>query len=161
MIKSIRIVLAIAAHYDYKVWQMDVKTVFLNRNLEEEVYIIQLEGYTSKEFPKKVCRLQRSIYGLKQPSKSWNMRFDEAIRSYDFIKNEDKPCVYKKISGSAITFLVLYVDEILLIRNGVGMLSSAKAWLSKNLSMKDLREATYVLGIRIYRDRSWRFFGLS
>ena len=89
------------------------------------------------------------------------MRFDEAIRSYDFIKNEDEPCVYKKISKSAITFLVLYVDEILFIGNDVGMLSSVKVWLSKNLSMKDLGEATYVLGIRIYRDRSRRLLGLS
>ena len=66
------------------------------------------------------------------------MRFDEAVKSYEFIKNEDKLCVYKKISGSAITFVVLYVDDILLIGNDVGMLSSVKAWLSKNFSMKDL-----------------------
>ena len=89
------------------------------------------------------------------------MRFDEAIRSYDFIKNEDEPCVYKKISGSTITFLVLYVDDILLIGNDVGMLSSVKVWLSKNFFMKDLGEATYVSGIRIYRDRSRRLLGLS
>ena len=161
MIKSIMILLAIAAHYDYEVWQMDVKTAFLNGNLEEEVYMIQPEGYTSKEFPEKVCRLQRSIYGLKQASRSWNMRFDKTVRSYNFIKNEDEPCVYKKISGSAITFLVLYVDDILLIGNDVGMLSSVKAWLSKNFSIKDLGEATYVLGTRIYRDRSRRLLGLS
>ena len=55
------------------------------------------------------------------------MRFDKAIRSYDFIKNEDEPCVYKKISGRVITFLVLYVDDILLIENDVGILSSMKA----------------------------------
>ena len=61
--------------------------------------------------------MQRPIYGLKQASSSWNMIFDEAIRSYDFIKNEDDPCVYKKISGSTITFLFLYVDDILLIGN--------------------------------------------
>ena len=82
---------------------MDVKTVFLNRNLEEEVCMIQPEGYTSKEFPEKVCRLQRSIYGLKQTSRSWNMRFAEAIRSDDLIKNEEEPCVYKNlVSRSAI-----------------------------------------------------------
>ena len=161
MIKSIRILLAIAAHYDYDVWQMDGKTAFLNGNLEEEVYMIQLEGYTSNEFPEKVCKLQRSIYGLKQASRSWNMRFDETIISYDFIKNEDEPCVYKKISGRAITFRVLYVDDILFIGNDVGMLSSVKAWLSKNLTMKDLGEETYILGIRIYRDRLMRLLGLS
>ena len=99
--------------------------------------------------------MQRFIYGLKQTSK----RFDEVIRSYDFIKNEDEPCVYKKVSKSAITFLIFYVDDILLIRNDVGMLSSVKAWLSKNFCMKDLGEATYVLGIFIYRDRSRRLLG--
>ena len=66
------------------------------------------------------------------------MRLDESIRSYDFIKIEDEHYVYKKISESMITFLVLYVDDILLIRNVVGMLSSVKAWLSMNFSMKDL-----------------------
>ena len=89
------------------------------------------------------------------------MRFYEAIRSYEFIKNEDEPCVYKKISGSAITFLVFYVDDILLIGNDVGMLSSVKVWMSKNFSMKDLGEETYVLGIHIYRDRLRRLLGLS
>ena len=70
MIKSITIHLVIAAYYDYKVWQMDVKIVFLNRKLEEEVYMIQPDGYTSKEFLEKVCRLHRSIYGMKQASRS-------------------------------------------------------------------------------------------
>ena len=70
MIKSIKILLAIAAYYDYEVWKMDVKTAFLNGNLEEEVDMIEPEGYTPKEFLEKVCRLHRSIYGLKQASRS-------------------------------------------------------------------------------------------
>ena len=65
------------------------------------------------------------------------MRFDKAIRLYDFIKNEEKPCVYKKISQSAITFLVLYVDDIVLIGNDVSMLLSVKMWLSNKFAMKD------------------------
>ena len=81
---------------------MDMKTVFLNGNLQEDVYMIQPEGFESKVRSNKVCRLLKSIYGLKQASRSWNIRFDEAFRSYDFIKNEDEPCVYKKISGSVI-----------------------------------------------------------
>ena len=85
MIKSIRILLAIAAYYDYEVWQMDVKTAFLNGDLEEEVYMTQPEGYTSKAHPNKLCHLQRSIYGLKQASRSWNKKFDHAIKTFDFI----------------------------------------------------------------------------
>ena len=69
--------------------------------------------------------------------------------------------IYKKVSGSQLTFLVLYVDDILLIGNDVGMMTSVKVWLSKTFSMKDLGEATYILGIRVYRDRSKRMIGLS
>ncbi len=66
------------------------------------------------------------------------------------MKNENEPCVYKKVSANTITFLVLYVDDILLIGNDVGMLATVKLWLSNTFSMKGLGEATYILGIRIY-----------
>ena len=160
MLKSIRILLAIAAHHDYDIWKMDVKTAFLNGNLTEEVYMTQPEGFTFGS-GKKVCKLQRSIYGLKQASRSCNIRFDETIKEFGFSQNLDEPCVYKKTNGSAIIFLVLYVDDILLIGNDVSVLQSVKIWLSKNFSMKDLGEATYILGIKIYRDRTKRLLGLS
>ena len=160
MLKSIRIILAIAAYYDYEIWQMDVKTAFLNGHLQEEVYMIQPEGFVSKD-PNKVCKLQKSIYGLKQASRSWNIRFDEIIKMFGFIKNEDEPCVYKKISGSIVVFHILYVDDILLIGNDIPSLQSVKEWLLKNFSMKDLGEAAYILGVKIYRDRSNKFLGLS
>ena len=70
MLKSIRIMLAIATYYDYEIWQIDVKTVFFNRNLEEEVYMSQPEGFVSSERPNQVCKLKKSIYGLKQASRS-------------------------------------------------------------------------------------------
>ena len=129
MLKSIRILLAISAHYDYEIWQMDVKTTFLNGNLEEDVYMTQPEGFTVPGSAGKVCKLQRSIYGLKQASRSWNLRFNEVIKEFDFIRNEEEPFVYKKTSGSAVVFLVLYVDDILLIGNDVSMLNSVKTWL--------------------------------
>ena len=69
--------------------------------------------------------------------------------------------MYKKVSGSAITFVVLYVDDILIIENDIGTMTIVKTWLSKNFCMKDLGEASYILGIRIYRDRSKRMLGLS
>ncbi|WRX11051.1 Reverse transcriptase [Theobroma cacao] len=121
----------------------------------------QPEGFISNANVNKVCKLQKSIYGLKQASWSWNICFDEAVKRFDLIKNEDEPCVYKKVSGSAIIFLVLYVDDILLIGNGIPLLQSTKIWLSKQFSMKDLGETTYILGIKIYRDRSKRLLGLS
>ena len=119
MLKSIRILLAIAAYHNYEIWQMDVKTAFLNGNLLEDVYMTQPEGFVMPEGASKVCKLQRSIYGLKQASRSWNLRFDEAVKQFDFIKNEDEPCVYKKVSDCIIVFLILYVDDILLIGNDI------------------------------------------
>ena len=84
----------------------------------------------------------------------WNLRFDETVKLYGFVKNEDEPCVYKKVSGSMIVFLVLYVDDILLIGIDIPTLQQVKSWLGKCFSMKDLGAAAYILGIRIYRDRS-------
>ncbi|KAK8562295.1 hypothetical protein V6N12_010379 [Hibiscus sabdariffa] len=161
MFKSIRILLAIAAFHDYEIWQMDVKTAFLNGKLEEDVYMTQPEGFVTPENAGKVCKLQRSIYGLKQASRSWNLRFNNAIKEFGFIRNEDEPCVYKKFSGSIVSFLILYVDDILIIGNDIPTLQSVKAWLSSCFSMKDLGEAAYILGVKIYRDRSKRLLGLS
>ena len=117
---------------------MDVKIAFLNGYIEEDIYMIQPCGFESKANPHKVCKLRKSIYGLKQAFRSWNIQFDDAIKSFGFIKNEDEPCVYKRVSGSAITFLVLYVDDILLIGNNIRQMSSVKIWLSQNFSMKGL-----------------------
>ncbi|KAK9034790.1 hypothetical protein V6N11_076847 [Hibiscus sabdariffa] len=161
MFKSIRILLALAAFHDYEIWQMDVKTTFLNRKLEEDVYMTQPEGFVTPENARKVCKLQRSIYGLKQASRSWNLRFNEAIQEFGFIRNEDEPCVYKKFSGSIVSFLILYVDDILIIGNDIPTLQSIKTWLSSCFSMKDFGEAAYILGVKIYRDRSRRLLGLS
>ncbi|KAK8696645.1 hypothetical protein V6N13_001777 [Hibiscus sabdariffa] len=119
MFKSIRILLAIAAFHDYEIWQMDVKTAFLNGKLEDDVYMTQPEGFVTPENAGKVCNLQRSIYGLKQASRSWNLRFNDAIKELGFIRNEDEPCVYKKFSGSIVSFLILYVDDILIIGNDI------------------------------------------
>ena len=127
MLKSFWILLAIATYYDYEIWQMDVKIAFLNGNLIEDVYMTQPEGFVHSENSRKVCKLQRSIYGLKQASRSWNLCFDEAIKEFGFIKNEDEPCVYKKVSGSTIVFLVLYVDDILLIGNDIPTLQNVKS----------------------------------
>ncbi|KAK8617349.1 hypothetical protein V6N13_080266 [Hibiscus sabdariffa] len=137
-----------AAFHDYEIWQMNVKTAFLNGKLEEDVYMTQPEGCVTPENAGKVCKLQRSIYGLKQASRSWNLRFNEAIQEFGFIRNEDEPCVYKKFSGSIVSFLILYVDDILIIGNDIPTLQSVKTWLSSCFSMKDLGEAAYILGVK-------------
>ena len=140
---------------------MDVKTAFLNGNIEEELYMVQPEGFVNPEDAGKVCKLQRSIYGLKQASRSWNLRFDEVIKEFGFVQNKEESCIYKKVSGSSVSFLVLYVDDILLVGNDKNLLNSVKEYLNSKFSMKDLGEAAYILGIKIYRDRSKRLLALS
>ena len=106
MLKSVRIMLAIAAFYDYEIWQMDVKTAFLNGFLEEELYMMQPEGFVNPIGANKMCKLQRSINGLVQASRSWNISFDELIKAYGFIQTCGEACIYKKVSGSTTTFLI-------------------------------------------------------
>jgi Reverse transcriptase (RNA-dependent DNA polymerase) len=122
MFKSIRMLLAITVFYDYEIWQMDVKIAFLNGNLEDDVYMIQPTGFENPKNVGKICKLLRSIYGLKQASRSWNLRFDEEVKKFDFIKCEEESCVYRKTSGSVIVFLIFYVDDILLMGNDILLL---------------------------------------
>ncbi|GJZ33744.1 retrotransposon protein, putative, ty1-copia subclass [Tanacetum coccineum] len=160
-IRAIRILLAIYTFYDYEIWQIDVKTTFLNGHLSEDVYMVQPKGFVDPKHPNKVCKLQCIIYGLKQASRSWNKRFDDEIKKIGFTQNPDKPCVYLKASGSNVAFLVLYVDDILLMGNSITMMKEVKSWLCKCFYMKDLGEATYILGIKIICDRSKRLIALS
>ena len=103
--------LAIAAFYDYEIWKMDVKTAFLNRFIKEEMYMMQSEGFFVPKGANKVCKLQRSIYGWVQASRSWNIRFDSVIKAYGFIHTFGEACIYKKESGRSVAFLILYVDN--------------------------------------------------
>ena len=140
---------------------MDVKTAFLNGYLEEDIYMAQPDGFINKDQQNKVCKLVKSIYGLKQASRSWNLRFNETIKTYGFEQSPDEACVYKLIKDQAVVFLILYVDDILLIGNNVELLTNVKKWLTEHFQMKDLGEASYVLGIKIYRDRTNKLLALS
>ena len=161
MLKSIHILLSIATFLDYEIWKMDVKTDFLNGYLKESIYMMQPEGFVAKSQQQKVYKLLRSIYGLKQASRSWNLRFDETIKKYGFEQNVDEPGVYKYIKEKKVVFLVLYVDDILLIGNDVETLSNVKKWLAEQFQMKDLGEASYILEIQIIRDCKNKLLALS
>ncbi|GJW77155.1 retrotransposon protein, putative, ty1-copia subclass [Tanacetum coccineum] len=126
-IRAIMILIAIAAYYNYEIWQMDVKTA---------------------------SSIDISLKRLKQASKQWNKRFDNEIKKFGFTQNHDEPRVYLKASGSNVTFLILYVDDILIMGKNIPMLQGVKTYLGRCFAIKDLGEAAYILGIKIYRDRS-------
>ena len=151
---SLRIIMALVAQYDLELHQMDVKTTFLNGDIEEEIYMDQPEGFSMEGKDHMVCKLKKSIYGLKQASRQWYLKFNDTITSFSFQENIIDRCIYRKISGSKFIFLVLYVDDILLAANDLGILYETKSFLSKNFEMKDMGEASYVIGISISRKRS-------
>ena len=158
---SLRAILAFVAKQDLELVQMDVKTAFLHGELEEEIYMDQAEGFRSKGQEAKVCRLKHSIYGLKQSSRQWYLRFHRAVLGYGFVMIEQDHCVYLKQSKSGFLILTLYVVDILMASNDKRLVSETKAWLSSQFDMKDMGDAAYVLGVKILRDRSRRTLGLS
>ena len=100
-------------------------------------------------------------YGLKQASRSWNKYFDKIIKIYSFVKNEEESCIYKWANGSMIIFFILYIDDILLIRNDIPTLQNMKLSLLSQFFMKNLKEVSYILEMKICRDRFQRLLGLS
>ena len=100
--------LAIATFYE--IWQMDNKTVILNGFLKEELYMMQPEGFVNPKGANKMGKLQRSIYGVVQASRSWNIRFDKLIKAYSFIQTCGEACIYNKVSGSTTVFLINKCD---------------------------------------------------
>jgi hypothetical protein len=153
--------MALVAHYDLELHQIVVKTAFLNEDLLENIYMIQPKGFAVKGKEHMVCHLRKSIYGLKQAFRQWYLKFDETIRSFDFKENVEDNCIYAKFRNGKFIFLILYVDDILLASSNVRLLLKTKRFLSSNFDMKDLGEASFILGIEIHRDRRKEVLGLS
>jgi hypothetical protein len=107
------------------------------------------------------CRLKKSIYGLKQASRQWYLKFNETIKSFGFKENIEDNCVYAKFKNGKYIFLILYMDDILLASSDISLLRDTKKFLSSNFDIKDLGEASYVLVIEIHRDRKNGVLGLS
>jgi hypothetical protein len=157
---SLRIIMALVTHYDLELYQMDVKTAFLNEDLLENVYMAQPKGFAVKGKEHMGCHLRKSIYGLKQASRQWYLKFDETIRGFGFKENEEDNCIYVKFRSRKFIFLILYVDDILLASSDVSVLLETKRFLSSNFDMKDLGEASFVLEIEIHRNRRKGVLGL-
>ena len=153
-ITSIRLIIAIAALRYLEIHQMDVKTVFLNGDLEEEIYMDQPEGCIAPGHERKVCKLVKSLYGQKQASKQWHEKFDNVMMSNGFKINECDKCVYIKTTDRGYVILSLYVDDMLIVGSNDHMIKSTKDILNSRFEMKDLGLADVILGIKITRTTS-------
>ena len=145
--------MALVAHYDFELHQMNVNTAFLNGDLEENVYMAQPKGFVIEGKEQMGCRLKKSIYALKQASRQWYLKFDQTIRNFGFKENVEDNYADAKFKNGKFIFIVLYVDDILLASSDVSLLLETKKFLSSKFDMKDLGEASFVLGIEIHRDR--------
>ena len=106
---SLRLIMAIVAHFDLEWHQMDVRTTFLNEDLVEDVYMSQPIGFEEVGKEHMVCKLQKSIYGLKQASREWYLKFDEVVIANGFEENIVDQCIYMKVIGSKYLFFVLMI----------------------------------------------------
>ncbi|GKC81609.1 zinc finger, CCHC-type containing protein [Tanacetum coccineum] len=114
-ITSIRVLFALALIYNLPIHQMDVKTTFLNGDLDEEVYMKPPEGFVFPGHENKVCKLKKSLYGLKQEPKQWHNKFDKSVLSNGFTHNSSDRCIYSKFIKDYGVILCLYVDDILIV----------------------------------------------
>ena len=146
--------LALVALYDLELEQLDVKTAFLHGDLEEEIFMEQPEGFVQNRNKRFVCKLKKSLYGLRQSPRQWYKKFDSFMVSQNFTRSEYDHCVYfKKLANDMFIILVLYVDDMLVASKSMFEINRLKAQLARTFDMKDLGVANQILGMQIHRDR--------
>ena len=160
---SLRTILAIANAMDMEVHQMDVKTAFLNGKLTEEIYMQQPEGYVDQKHPDYVCKLHKSLYGLKQSARCWNNVIDEYFKDHGYIQNKADQCVYIKNiiknQKKSTMIIFLHVDDIIMACNDKEMMKNEKKEMEKKFEMQDL--AHHILGMNISRKRKEHMLRIS
>ncbi|WVZ23807.1 hypothetical protein V8G54_002351 [Vigna mungo] len=147
---SVRVLMAIVAHCNLHLEQLDVRTAFLHGDLEETIYMKQPDGFAVDD---RVCLLQKSLYGLKQSPRQWYRKFDDFLIKLNFKRCNYDDCVYTLNHDGEMLYLLLYVDDILIASSDRGMIGETKARLADAFEMKELGEARRILGIDIKRDR--------
>jgi len=151
---SIRILLALVAQLNLELAQLDVKTAFLHGDLNEEIYMTQPEGYKVAGKEDWVCKLSKSLYGLKQSPRQWYKRFDKFMKGQKYRRSRYDHCVYlRRLQDGSYIYLLLYVHDMLIAAKSQVDIDRLKAQLSKEFEMKDLGEAKKILGMEISRDR--------
>ena len=148
-ITSVRALMQIAAHNNFTVHQMDVKTAFLHAPIDTEIYLEQPEGFTEKseDGDPLVYKLRKSIYGLKQSGRNWNKVLHEHLCSHGFEQNPVDHCVYKKHSKDSAILVIIWVDDLIIATNNPTWMTDFKEKMLQRFKMKDLGRISYFLGI--------------
>lgn len=146
---SIRVLMQKAVQENLIVHQMDVKTAYLHAPIECEIYIEQPEGYKVKSQgnEKLVCKLEKSLYGLKQSGRNWNRMLHEYLCENQFVQNPADHCVYTKVTKTEKVFIIIWVDDLIIAASDLSVLKDVKEMLMLKFRMKDLGKLTHFLGI--------------
>jgi hypothetical protein len=147
---SIRTIIALAAKMKWKLHQMDVKTTFLNGAIEEEVYIEKPQGFEVEDKKSHVCKLKKSLYGLKQDPGAWYGRIDNFLRSLGFTKSKVDSNLYFKVMNDEPMTLLLYVDDLFLTGEE-NLITECKKRLTSEFEMKYLGLMHYFLGLKVWQ----------
>ena len=150
---SIRALLAMGAQFDLEIHQMDVKTAFFNGDIDTEIFMKQPDGYQEKGKEHLVCRLNKSIYGLKQAGRAWYEKINHELLNLGMKQSQSDNCIYTKITNSEILIIALYVDDLLILTKSLMEMNKIKEQLTSRFEMKDLGEAKFILGIEIVKER--------
>ena len=136
-ISSIRVILAISSVNDYELDNMDVDTAFLQTQVNEDIYVQQPKGFAKKGTKGEplVCKLNKSLYGLKQSSRNWYKEIDAWLKQYGLSPSAADPCVYSKISGNEVLIIVLYVDDLIIAGSNRTQVNLFKQSISKRFKM--------------------------
>uniref|UniRef100_A0A5S6Q3G3 Reverse transcriptase Ty1/copia-type domain-containing protein n=1 Tax=Trichuris muris TaxID=70415 RepID=A0A5S6Q3G3_TRIMR len=148
---SIRLLLALAVQKDFDVNQMNVVTAFLNPSLKEKIYMKLPEGVEGQK--PVYCRLNKSIYGLKQASMAWYDMLDGTLRNFGMKRLQNKPCIYHWRKNEKTLIVGIYVDDLIILSNDRPTSKDLKAALQKQFEMKDFGEVHWCLGMRIVYDK--------
>lgn len=148
-LKTVHVVIAIAAQHKWNVFQMDVKSAFLNGVLKEEVYVDQPPGYEVLSEEGKVYKLKRALYGLKQAQRAWYSRIDSYLLSNGFNKSDGEPTLYIKATDGKILIVVLYVDDLIFTKDDDCLIADFKQAMKDEFEMTNLGILRYFLGIEV------------
>jgi hypothetical protein len=149
---TVRVLMVVAAVNQLHIHQLDVNSAFLNGDLMEEVYMKPPEGLP---VPTKtsVCRLLKSIYGLKQSSRQWNVKLTQTLRKFGFIQSKSDHSLFTKASSSGFPFVLVYVDDLLIAGANLESIQSLKNMLHQEFNIKDLGQMKYFLGFKVARSK--------
>jgi hypothetical protein len=154
---TFRTLLAIAAVRKMKVHHFDVKTAFLNGEIEENLFMSQPEGYISEGNEHLVCKLKRSIYGLKQSARAWNTKINDIMLKEGFARSKADQCLYTKFKDNKWMYVLVYVDDLIVVHVDDEVIAEFGEILNQNFQTNDLGYVTYYLGIQIERQDDGSF----